>query len=108
MTLNYSKASLNDLDRTRSYISDTLKNRKAAEKLLKEIIQACEQLKTFPHLGRPLVDPNGSITNYRLLNIRNQIAVYEIIDDAVFVQRILDGRTDYLRLVFNTNEQFAF
>lgn len=101
MTLEYSRASLDDLENTRSYISGHLKNHKAATKLLSEIIQSCKQLKDFPNLGRPLVDPDRTITNYRLLVIRNQIVIYEIIGNAARIHRVLDGRTDYLRLVLN-------
>lgn len=101
MTLEYSRASLADLENARSYISNNLKNCKAATKLLNEIVQSCKQLKDFPNLGRPLIDPDGTITNYRLLVIRNQIVIYEIIEDTVRIHRILDGRTDYLRMILN-------
>lgn len=107
MTLEYSRASLDDLENTRSYISNNLKNRKAATKLLREIVESCKQLKDFPNLGRSLIDPDGAVTNYRLLVIRNQIAIYEIIEDTVRIHRILDARTDYLRLILNRDTEFS-
>lgn len=99
MELKYTREALSDIENAQRYISVQLKNRNAAKKIVKEIVSSCEQLKAFPSLGKPLVSPNGVITKYRLLIIRNQIAIYEIREDMVVILRLLDGRMDYLRFI---------
>lgn len=99
MKLEFSNDALCDLERARDYIAHSLKNPIAAKALVAAVIADCQQLKDYPQSGRQLLDPEGLLPGYRLLIIRNQIVIYRVEDDIVLINRILDGRTDYMRIL---------
>lgn len=75
-------------------------SRTAAEKLYKDFEYAAESLKTMP--GRcPLIDlPFVSDNNYRSLLFGNRYEIiYEIKNDTVYIDYILDCRQDYSWLI---------
>ena len=85
------------------YISDVLKNPKAAKSVTHKILMSCQRLGDFPNLGVSLKEKTGLDTDYRCLFCDHYIAFYTFKDSIVTVSRILDGRTEYMKTVFSEN-----
>lgn len=93
-----------DLNEIWGYISSELQNISAAEQVVSDILDAVQQLEVFSGVGAPLfsiVDVEG---DYRFLVTGNCLTFYRIADGEVYIDRILYGRRDYLRILFGTTE----
>ena len=100
MKLKYTPEAISDLQETKSYISKVLHNPAAANRITRNVLDRCSQLKEYPNLGMSLGAKLDVETDLRYLICENHLAIYRIADDWVMIVRILDGRTDYLRLLF--------
>ena len=100
MKLKYTPEAIADLQNTKAYISDVLHNPKAARRVTKQILDMCSSLKEHPNLGMSLKAKTDIDTDLKYLICENHLAFYRIEDDWVMVVRILDGRTDYMRVIF--------
>ena len=100
MKLKYTPEAISDLQETKSYISRVLRNPTAANRITKSILDQSSQLKEHPNLGMSLSVKLDMDTDLRYLICENHLAIYRSADDWVMIVRILDGRTDYLRLLF--------
>ena len=101
MKLKYTPEAIRDLQETKTYISKVLHNPKAAERITRNILNQCGRLKDHPNLGMSLSAKLDYETDLRYLICENHIAIYRIADDWIMVVRVLDGRTDYLRILFH-------
>lgn len=100
MTIRYTPEAMNDLRETKAYIRKVLKNPKAAARIAKAILDACSRLKEHPELGMSLEARTGHNSDLRYLICEKYIALYRIDGNIISVARILDGRQDYLRILF--------
>lgn len=98
--VKYSPKSQCDLDEIWDYITQELGNPAAAARVVGSILDAVEQLEDFPKLGKPLDAITPVEHNYRFLTCGNYLVFYRICPSEVFVDRILYGRRDYLRILF--------
>ena len=58
------------------------------------------RLMDFPLMGQTHPDPILAAHGFRkLILTKTYVAIYKIIDDTVYVYRIVNGRTDYPRLL---------
>ena len=91
-----------DLRAMRDYIIHTLKNPSAAQRLTAKIVESCARLKDQPRMGAALSEKTGRDTDLRYLVCGDQIAFYRVEEgkQTVSIIRILDGRTDYMRVIF--------
>lgn len=68
----------------------------AAEKLRTEIIKAAKSLENFPERNSWLSDPVLPAIKYRKMIINKRyLLIYQIKDDLVYIEYILDCRQDY-------------
>lgn len=104
MTIRYTPEAIQDLQELRRYISKTLGNPKAANRISRNILDSCGKLKHHPQLGMAPEAKIGTPTNLRYLIFEKYIAFYRIEGDIISIARILDGRQDYLGLLFRDNE----
>lgn len=100
MTIKYTPAAIADLQELKNYISKTLHNPKAAQRITKSILDHCSNLKSHPQLGMSLAAKTGVDTDLRYLICEHHLAMYREEDDLILIARILDGRTDYMRVLF--------
>ena len=102
MRLNYTPEAISDIQNIKRYIQHTLRNPSAAVRISKAILDTCSSLKTFPKLGVSVEGKTGFETDLRMLPCENWIAIYRIEPDSdvVSVARIIDGRQDYMRILF--------
>ena len=100
MKLKYTPDAIRDLQGTKDYIANVLHNPKAANRIAKQILDACGSLKTHPRLGISLRAKTDMDTDLRYLICENHLIFYRAEGDWILVSRILDGRSDYLRILF--------
>lgn len=100
MKLKYTPEAIRDLQGTKDYIANVLHNPKAANRISKQILDACGNLKSHPYFGVSLRAKADVNTDLRYLVCENHLIFYRVEGDWVLVARILDGRTDYLRVLF--------
>lgn len=99
--VKYTPAAVDDIDEIFSYISN--ENVSAAENLLISLDTKIGQLADFPNLGSVLSEEKYTIVErgYRFIVVHPYLVFYRIIDDSIIIHRILHGRRDYLRELFD-------
>lgn len=96
--IRYSAESRRDLDDI--YIVSELQNRVAAERVVDRILDAVERLKDFAEMGALLSSVADVGGDYRFLVSGNYMVFYRVNGRDVFIDRVLYGRRDYLRVLF--------
>lgn len=72
----------------------------SAKKIYLTIKDSIDRLKDFPLIGQTHPDPLLAKFSFRKLVIsKRYVAVYKIINDVVYIYRIVDARTDYPKLI---------
>ena len=101
MKVVYKHPAVVDLQRTQEYIETKLGNPKAARKLIASILHAISLLRENPAMGISLESKFGIESSVRFFVVAKQLIFYEITDqDTLTVLRVLDGRQDYLSILF--------
>lgn len=100
MKLVYSPQARNDIKGIKDYISKELANPIASDRIVKSILKSCSDLKDYPEMGAELKNKFDVDLDYRYLVTSNYIAFYRIDNGTVKVIRILDGRTNYMKYLF--------
>lgn len=100
MKLLYSPEARTDMRNLKEYISEELYNPAAAKNTIGRILKCCSLLKEQPLMGAKLSLKIGGNSNLYYVVCGNHIIFYYIENDIVYIGRILDGRTDYLRILF--------
>ncbi|WP_243290959.1 type II toxin-antitoxin system RelE/ParE family toxin [Bacillus sp. FJAT-47783] len=100
-TIKYTPAAVDDMDEIFSYIS--YDNVFAAEKLLEKLNAQISTLADYPNLGSVLSEEKYLLVErgFRFIVVHPYLVFYRIIDDSIIIYRILHGRRDYLRELFN-------
>ena len=101
MKIKYTPAAIADLQELQNYIAKTLHNPKAAKRISKHIMDHCSLLKSHPYLGMSLSAKTGEECDLRYLVCEKHLAIYRVEGDLILIARILDGRTDYMRVLFS-------
>lgn len=104
MTLRYSPQAIRDLQELRDYIRKVLRNPGAARRISKKIMDTCGHLKKHPQLGASVEAKVSNHTDLRFLLCEKYIVFYRIDGDVISVARVLDGRQDYLHILFGSDE----
>ena len=74
---------------------------KSAREIHFEIRSTIARLQSFPLMGQIHPDPLLATQGYRKLVLtRTYVAVYKVIDGVVYIYRIVNGRTNYPRLLY--------
>lgn len=71
-----------------------------ARKIYSTMKTAINRLRDFPLMGQTHPDPILAANGYRKLVLtKNYVAVYKVIGDTVYIYAIVNGATDYPRLL---------
>lgn len=89
-----------DLVEIKRYISEELSSPAAAVNTLSRITKHLRVLTDFPQSGAPLSARYGDAGDYRFLVCGSYLAFYRVESDDVFIDRIMYGRRDYIRIIF--------
>lgn len=92
---------LNDLKEIKEYIADELSNPIAANNVIKRIIDDYSLLEVSPHMGTPLSSKIHIKTDFRFLLSGNYLVFYKADKNYISIYRILHGRRDYLKIIFD-------
>ena len=103
--LRITPAAASDLAEIKAYISLELHNPQAAQRIVRSITHNLRHLQQNPHLGFSVSAKTGRETDLRALLSGNYFLFYRVEIEAVQVARILDGRQDYLRVLFGAAEK---
>ena len=98
--LYYSPEALNDLDEIWEYIFEDLQNPTAAQNTVNGILNSIERLQDFSEIGPSLSSVTEVESDYRFLVCGNYLTFYRVKGEDAYIDRILYGRRDYLRILF--------
>ncbi len=105
--LLFSEAAQSDLAEIKRYIAEELENPTAALSVIRKILNDVRGLESYSMLGAPLSSIIKIPSDYRFLVSGNYMTFYRVQGSDVFVDRILYGRRDYLRILFEDSIDFA-
>lgn len=97
MRLRYTPAAILDLQEIRDYIGGALQNPEAAQGILRDVASA--RLKAQPRMGMELRRKLNREIKGRCIVVGKYLVIYDI-DEAVSILRVLDTRTNYLKVLF--------
>ena len=98
--LYYSPEAKNDLIEIKEYIETELHSPAAAVSTIKNIMQRTQMLKQFPEMGAMLSTIVKIDTDYRFLVCENYIAFYRAESSAIYIDRVIYGKRDYISILF--------
>lgn len=98
--IHYTAAARRDMDEIWEYIAQELQNPSAAENVVNGIMDAIDQLERFAGMGAPLSSIVSTEQDYRFLVSGSYLAFYRVQGQDVYIDRVLYGRRDYLRVLF--------
>ena len=98
--IHYAVEARRDLDDIWDYIVTDLCNASAAERVFNDILDVVEQLENFSEMGALLASIANVDSDYRFIVSGNYLIFYRVSGMDVYVDRILYGRRDYLRILF--------
>ena len=99
--VHYSPEALQDLNEIWNYILSELCNQDAAENVVNKIMDTIDKLATFPEMGALLSNVANIESDYRFVISGSYMAFYRLLGIDVYVDRVLYGRRDYLRVLFD-------
>lgn len=101
MRIKFKKTAVEDMRATERYIREQLNNPSAAAKLTRRVYDAIMLLEDNPFMGTELCSHYAVDTDIRFLVVAKQIVFYRVVgNEYVEVTRVLDGRQDYMALLF--------
>ena len=102
--IHYSPIALNDLDEIWAYISQRLCNPIAAQNTIDGIMNVVDMLAEQPEIGTPLYFLSGLNSGYRYVIHGKYMAFYRTNRTDVYIDRVLYGKSDYMRVLFKDEE----
>ena len=96
MKCAYSPLALEDLKRVQKEVFEASKSVSATERYISGLMEAVESKAEFPLSGTPLYWKD-SFTGYYYVVYKAYIAFYRAAEDGIRVERVLYGKSDYLR-----------
>ena len=99
--IHYSPESRRDLDDIWDYIASELQNSSAAQRVTGRIMDAVDLLGNFAEMGTPLSAVADVGASYRFLVSGNYMVFYRVQGSDVYVDRVLYGRSNYMKILFN-------
>ena len=101
--IQYSPKALRDLEEIGDYISEQLQNPIAALNTVSTIQNKIDKLEDYPQLGTLLsaIYDDIDVGDYRFLVCLNYLAFYRVEGNKVFIDRIIYGRRDYIKILFS-------
>ena len=99
--IKYTPVAVDDMDEIFSYISQDSVT--AAETMLERLDRQIAGLAEFQHKGSVLSDEEYTLIQrgYRFIVVEPYLIFYRILENTIIIHRILRGRRDYLRELFN-------
>ena len=103
--LYVSPEALSDLSEIKAYIAEDLENPQAALSTIAKITKTIRMLQDHALIGTPLAAVADVNSDYRYLVSGSYMVFYRTSGKDVFVDRVLYGRRDYLRILFADTQE---
>ena len=97
--IHYSLEAQRDLDEIWEHIASELQNTFAAKRTVERIMDDVDQLESFAEIGTLLSSVADIQSDYRFLVTGSYLSFYRIHGSEIYVDRVLYGRRDYLRIL---------
>jgi len=91
--VRFLQEALDDLEEIVLYIAQD--NKAAALRMHDTIIEKVKDLTIFPKRGRLVPEKKIAQAGYRVLGVKPYIVFYRIVENNVFIYRVLHGSTNY-------------
>ena len=91
--VQFLQEALDDLEELVLFIAQD--SREAALRMHDKVIEKANDLTIFPKRGRLVPDKKMGAAGFRMLGIKPYIAFYRVIDNNVFIYRVLHGASNY-------------
>ena len=98
--LSLSPEAQDDLSEIKAYIAEDLENPQAALSTVTKITKTIRMLQEHALIGVPLSAIADVNSDYRYLISGSYMIFYRVAGKDVFIDRVLYGRRDYLRILF--------
>lgn len=102
--IHYSDLAQGDMDDIWDYIVAELQNPVAAGKVIDRIMETVDTLESFALAGTPVPSADPA-RDFRYLVSGSYMIFYHIRAAEVYIDRVLYGRRDYLRVLFEDRLQ---
>ena len=102
--IHYTAESRRDLDSIWDYIASDLQNVSAAERIVDRIMDDVDRLEHHAEMGALLSSIADVESDYRFLVTGSYLTFYRVHGSDVYVDRVLYGRRDYLRILFGDTQ----
>lgn len=103
--LHLSPEAQEDLSEIKAYIAEDLENPQAALSTVTKITKTIRMLQDHTLIGTPLSAVADVNSDYRYLVSGNYMVFYRVAGKDVFIDRVLYGRRDYLRILFADTQE---
>ena len=91
--VQFLQEAMDDLEEIILYIAQN--SRQAAFRMHDKIIDKANDLAVFPKRGRLIPDSKMATAGYRMLGVKPYILFYRVVEQNVFIYRVLHGATNY-------------
>lgn len=102
--IKFSADAVSDMQQIKTYITEELCNEQAAVDTVDKIMKRIRVLETFPKSGAPISSVVPFDISYRFLVCGHYTAFYRVENETVFIVRILYGRRDFMRILFEASQ----
>ena len=99
--VEYSKAAIRDLDRVWAEVYKASKDIEITERYIEELLDKVEKKSDYPKSGAPLYYEN-TFTGYYFIVFKAYLAFYRLEKETMLVDRVLFGKSDYMRTLHFT------
>ena len=103
--LLYSPEALKDLEDIRNYIEYELLELEIAIDIIDRIFDKVQSLEQFPDMGAMLSSVAECDTDHRFLISGSYMIFYRHDDKNVYIDRVLYGKRDYIRVLFDNLDE---
>lgn len=103
--LHISPGAQEDLSEIKAYIAEDLENPQAALSTVTKITKAIRMLQNHALIGTPLSSVADVNSDYRYLVSGNYMIFYRVSGKDIFIDRVIYGRRDYLRILFADTQE---
>jgi len=103
--LHLSAEAQDDLDEIKAYIAEELENPQAALATVTKITGTIRLLGEHALIGAPVSAVADGNSDYRYLLSGSYMVFYRVTGRDVFIDRVLYGRRDYLRILFGDMDE---
>ena len=103
--LHLSPEAQEDISEIKAYIAEDLENPQAALSTVMKITKTIRMLQDHALIGTPLSAVADVNSDYRYLVSGSYMVFYRVAGKDVFVDRVLYGRRDYLRILFADTQE---